>query len=72
MILFTVQHKLLEHLEVKKIRCIAGGSMGGMQAIEWALQYPDMVDSLILIATAAKSSPQSIGIHKVGITGNNG
>ena len=41
--------------------------MGGMQAIEWALLYPDMVDSLLLIATAAKSSPQSIAIHKVGI-----
>ena len=62
-----VQHKLLKHLGVERIRSIAGGSMGGMQAIEWALEYPDMVDSLILIATAARSSPQSIGIHKVGI-----
>ncbi|MGI9554128.1 MAG: homoserine O-acetyltransferase MetX [Thermodesulfobacteriota bacterium] len=62
-----VQHQLLKHLGVGRIRGIAGGSMGGMQAIEWALQYPDMVDSLILIATAAKSSPQSIAIHKVGI-----
>ena len=41
--------------------------MGGMQAIEWALLYPDMVESLLLIATAAMSSPQSIAIHKVGI-----
>ena len=62
-----VQHQLIKHLGVERIRGIAGGSMGGMQAIEWALQYPDMVDSLLLIATAAKSSPQSIGIHKVGI-----
>lgn len=62
-----VQHQLLKHLGVENIRCIAGGSMGGMQAIEWALRYPGMVDSLVLIATAAKSSPQSIGIHKVGI-----
>lgn len=62
-----LQHKLLKHLGVENIRCIAGGSMGGMQAIEWALKYPEMVDSLVLIATAARSSPQSIGIHKVGI-----
>jgi homoserine O-acetyltransferase len=62
-----VQHQLLKHLGVERIRGIAGGSMGGMQAIEWALLYPEMVDSLLLIATAAKSSPQSIGIHKVGI-----
>ncbi len=61
------QYELIKHLGVKSIRSIAGGSMGGMQAIEWALLYPGMVDSLILIATAAKSSPQSIGIHKVGI-----
>ena len=61
------QHELLKYLGVKSIRSIAGGSMGGMQAIEWALQYPDMVNSIILIATAAKSSPQSIGMHKVGI-----
>lgn len=62
-----MQHQLLKHLGVERIRGIAGGSMGGMQAIEWALLYPEMVDSLFLIASAAKSSPQSIGIHKVGI-----
>jgi len=62
-----VQHQLLKHLEIERIHSIAGGSMGGMQAIEWALQYPDMVDSLLLIATAARSSPQSIAMHKVGI-----
>ena len=62
-----VQHQLLKHLGVKRIRGITGGSMGGMQAIEWALLYPDMVDSLLLIASAAKSTPQSIAIHKVGI-----
>lgn len=61
-----VQHQLLKHLGVERIRGIAGGSMG-VQAIEWALQYPDVVDSLLLIATAAKSSPQSIALHKVGI-----
>jgi len=62
-----VQYQLLRHLGVERIRSIAGGSMGGMQAVEWALQYPDMVDSLLLIATAARSSPQSIAMHKVGI-----
>lgn len=62
-----VQYQLLKHLGIDNIRGIVGGSMGGMQAIEWALEYPDMVDSLLLIATAAKSSPQSIAIHKVGI-----
>ncbi|HWP92940.1 MAG TPA: homoserine O-acetyltransferase [Thermodesulfobacteriota bacterium] len=62
-----VQRELMNHLGVNRIRGIAGGSMGGMQAIEWALLYPDMVDSIILIASAPKSTPQSIAIHKVGI-----
>ncbi|HSE83942.1 MAG TPA: homoserine O-acetyltransferase [Thermodesulfobacteriota bacterium] len=62
-----VQKELMDHLEIRRIRGIAGGSMGGMQAIEWALLYPDMVDSILLIASSAKSNPQSIAIHKVGI-----
>jgi len=41
--------------------------MGGMQAIEWALLYPDMVDSIVLVASGPVSTPQSIAIHKVGI-----
>jgi homoserine O-acetyltransferase/O-succinyltransferase len=62
-----VQKELTRHLGIKRIRSIAGGSMGGMQAIEWALLYPDIVDSIILIASAARSTPQSIAIHKVGL-----
>lgn len=61
------QRELIEHLGIKRIRAIAGGSMGGMQAIEWALLYPQTVDSIILIATAARSTPQSIAMHKVGL-----
>lgn len=62
-----VQKRLVEHLGVNSILCIAGGSMGGMQAIEWALLWPEFVKSVILIASGAWSSPQSIAIHKVGI-----
>ncbi|MBI4228231.1 MAG: homoserine O-acetyltransferase [Deltaproteobacteria bacterium] len=61
------QRGLIDHLEINRIRAITGGSMGGMQAIEWALLFPEMVDSIILIATAPRSTPQSIAIHKVGI-----
>ncbi len=63
----NVQKKLLEHLGIDSIACIAGGSMGGMQAMEWALLYPDIVKSIILIASGACSNPQAIAIHKVGI-----
>jgi len=62
-----VQKRLVDHLGVNSILCIAGGSMGGMQAIEWALLWPEFVKSVILIASGAWSSPQSIAIHKVGI-----
>lgn len=61
------QRELLDHLGIKRVRAITGGSMGGMQAIEWALLYPQLVDSIILIATAARSTPQSIAMHKVGL-----
>ncbi|MEE9252660.1 MAG: homoserine O-acetyltransferase [Thermodesulfobacteriota bacterium] len=62
-----VQKELLDFLGIRRIRSIAGGSMGGMQALEWALIYPEMVESLILIATAPQVTPQSIAIHKVGV-----
>jgi homoserine O-acetyltransferase/O-succinyltransferase len=61
------QRELIDHLGIRRIRAITGGSMGGMQAIEWALLYPQLVDSIILIATAARSTPQSIAMHKVGL-----
>jgi homoserine O-acetyltransferase len=62
-----VQRALLERLGVRRLRCVCGGSMGGMQAIEWAVLYPEMVDTIALVASAARATPQSIAIHKVGI-----
>ncbi|MCL4244370.1 MAG: homoserine O-acetyltransferase [Candidatus Dadabacteria bacterium] len=62
-----VQNALLDSLGVRRIKAVAGGSMGGMQAMEWALSYPGMVDSIVLVASGAVSNPQSIAIHKVGI-----
>jgi homoserine O-acetyltransferase len=62
-----VQHALVGRLGIRRLRAVVGGSMGGMQAIEWAVRYPDLVDSIILVASAARATPQSIAIHKVGI-----
>lgn len=62
-----VQKQLVDHLGVNKIHSVAGGSMGGMQAIEWALLYPEYVDKIILLATSPRTTPMSIAIHKVGI-----
>jgi homoserine O-acetyltransferase len=63
----TVQRELLERLGVRRLRAVVGGSMGGMQAIEWALRHPDFLDVAILVATGARATPQSIAIHKVGV-----
>jgi len=60
------QVQLLDHLGIDKLFCVAGGSMGGMQTLEWASTYPDRVFSAIPIATAARHSAQNIAFHEVG------
>ncbi len=62
-----VQKVLIDHLGIQRIHSVAGGSMGGMQALEWALLYPEIVDNVILLATSPRTTPMSIAIHKVGI-----
>lgn len=60
-----VQKKLLESLGVKKT-IVAGGSMGGMQALEWGVNEPDMVKACIIIASTSKLSAQSIAFNAIG------
>lgn len=60
------QRLLIDHLGIERLLCIAGGSMGGMQALKWAILYPDMVQSVIAIATAASLSAQGIALNEVG------
>lgn len=61
-----VQKKLVDYFGIKKLLSVAGGSMGGMQALEWSIQYPDMVQSCIVIASASKLSAQNIAFNAVG------
>lgn len=60
-----VQKKLVDFLGAKKV-IVAGGSMGGMQALEWAVNYPDMVNACIVIASTSKLSAQSIAFNAIG------
>jgi homoserine O-acetyltransferase len=60
------QRRLMDHLGVPAWLAVAGGSMGGMQALQWAASYPDRVRSVIPIATTLKHSPQQIAFDEVG------
>ncbi|MCP4131198.1 MAG: homoserine O-acetyltransferase [bacterium] len=57
---------LVKHLGIKKLLSAAGGSMGGMQALRWAISHPEMVNSVIAIATSASLSAQGIAFNEVG------
>ncbi|MCX6983821.1 MAG: homoserine O-acetyltransferase [Lentisphaerae bacterium] len=60
------QHRLMKHLGIVKWLSLCGGSMGGMQALDWAVEYPEAVASVIPIATTSCLSPQSIAFNWVG------
>ena len=60
------QAMLLDHLAIDKVFCVTGGSLGGMQALEWAATYPERVFAAVPIATAAHHSAQNIAFHEVG------
>ena len=55
------QHMLMNHLDLPHWLSVVGGSMGGMQVLEWGAMYPDLVKSLIPVASVAAASPQQIG-----------
>ena len=62
----NAQKKLVDHLGVKQLFAVAGGSMGGMQVLQWTVSYPKMVKKAIAIATTASSTPQQIAFGAIG------
>ncbi len=60
-----VQKRLIDHLNIKQLLSVIGGSLGGMQVLEWSVRYPDMVNSAIPLATTMKHSALSIAFNEV-------
>ncbi len=60
------QKRLIDHLGIKKLFSMSGGSMGGFQVLQWVASYPEMVRSAIPIASAWKQSPQQLAFSEVG------
>jgi len=60
------QAKLLDHLGIERLLCAAGGSMGGMQVLEWAAHHPHRLRAAIPLATTARHSPMLIAFSEVG------
>lgn len=59
------QRELLLRLGVRRLAAVAGGSVGGLQALEWAIAYPDMVDRALVIAAAQRLSAQGLAIDDI-------
>lgn len=62
----NAQRHLIGHLGIEKLLAVVGGSMGGMQALQWVVSYPHKVASAILIATTWEHTPQQIAFNEAG------
>ena len=60
------QKHLIDHLGIEKLLAVVGGSMGGMQVLQWMVSYPEKIRSAIPIATTIKHTPQQIAFNEVG------
>jgi homoserine O-acetyltransferase len=60
------QTHLIDHLGIEKLLAVIGGSMGGMQVLQWMVAYPERIQSAIPIATTLKHTPQQIAFNEVG------
>jgi homoserine O-acetyltransferase len=61
----AAQNALVETLGIANLRAVIGGSVGGMQAIEWSVRYPEKVTSAVLLATTTKHSALAIAFNEV-------
>ena len=62
----NAQRHLIDHLGIEKLLAVIGGSMGGMQVLQWMASYPQRIRAAIPIATTMKHTPQQIAFNEVG------
>ena len=60
------QKRLLDHLGVRRLRLVIGGSIGGQQALEWAVEFPDFVEKTVPVAATNAIGPQGLGMSELG------
>ena len=60
------QAMLIDRLGIAKLFCVVGGSMGGMQTLQWTVAYPERVFSALAVACATRHSAQNIAFHELG------
>ena len=64
--LVNTQLMLIDYLGIKKLFAVAGGSMGGMQVLDWATSHPDRIERAIILASTTKMSAQGLAFNAVG------
>ena len=64
----NAQKLLLDHLGIRSLHSVIGGSMGGMQAMQWMISYPDIPKRVLILASTARQSTQAIAFNEVGRT----
>ena len=62
----AVEERLVSHLGIKKLAMIIGGSMGGMQTLQWAIDFPDRMEKICALATTSRQNAQAIAFNEVG------
>lgn len=62
----VAQRRLLDYLEIPELYAVIGGSMGGMQVLQWAIEYPEFVKRILPMATTSRQGPQAIAFNEVG------
>ena len=60
------QRRLLDDLGVRRLRTVIGGSIGGQQALEWAVEYPGFVEKVVPVAATGALGPQGLGMSEIG------